>query len=95
MALCSHLQVCVVRVRHSAGEIEGPCLWFLVVGHSLVNLRKIQEFVLSKLFGGPMGMDIQQQEGAPGVTPIKGAERPSTALGRGQRGLGPMLGEDG
>lgn len=41
------------------------------------------------------GNDIQQQEGAPGVTPTKGAERPSTALGRGQRGLGPMLGEDG
>lgn len=81
-------------VRHSAGETEGPCLRFPVVGHSLVGLGKIQELVLSKPFGGPMGMDIQQQEGAPGVTPT-GAESPSTALGRGQRGLGPMLGEDG
>lgn len=70
-------------------------MWFLVVGHCLVGLEKIQELVLSKRFGGPMGMDIQQQEEAPEVTPPKGQKGPGTALGRGQRGLGPMLGEDG
>lgn len=42
-----------------------------------------------------MGMDIQQLEEAPGVTPTKGQKGPGTALGSGQRGLGPMLGEDG
>lgn len=39
-------------VRHSAGEIKGPCLWFLVVGHCLVGLGEIQELVLSKLLEG-------------------------------------------
>lgn len=42
-----------------------------------------------------MKMDILQQVGAPGVTPAKGQKGPVTALGRGQGGVGPMLGGDG
>ena len=67
----------------------------MVAGHCLVCLGKIQELVLSKLSGGPVGVDIQQQEGAPGVTLAKGQKGPGTVLRRGQEDLGPMLGGDG
>lgn len=42
-----------------------------------------------------MGVGIQQQEEAPEVTPARGQKGPVTALGRRQRGLGPVLGGDG
>lgn len=65
-------------------------------GHCLVGVGKIQELVLTvKTVWRTNENGHPSASGSPGVTPAKGQKGPVTALGRGQGGVGPMLGGDG